>query len=136
MIFCGHCKKSHDALFMCEEAKRAFVGVQPPTAAVPLAPTQQYSGTATVTVGPGGMVAHPKDRAHAELMLSVALAWLAKHSRDHRHRNGGTYLKLATATVQTDTNLTDMDKVVVYVGEDGEWWARHPEEFNERFTKL
>lgn len=145
MVYCPYCKKTHEATHMCREME-AFVRVGQPvmplgpilpplTAAVPLAPLAfQESGTATV--GPFGSVAHPKNRQQAEMMVSIALDWLTKNSRDYKHRNGGTYLKLATATVQVQSSLTDMDKVVVYIGEDGEWWVRHPEEFEERFTKL
>jgi hypothetical protein len=56
----------------------------------------------------------------------------------YRHKKRGScYMVLSTATLQTDTPLTDMTELVVYVAEDGRTWVRPQAEFFDgRFERV
>lgn len=82
-------------------------------------------------------VMEPTSREEAQRMISVALAYLVKNEPSHQHvATGGKYLKLATGCLQVSGRATDMDQLVAYVGESGDWWFRPPGEFNSRFEEL
>ena len=54
----------------------------------------------------------------------------------HKER-GSTYWIVGKDRLQADRPLEDMAELFAYVGEDGQWWFRTPEEFNDgRFEEL
>lgn len=55
-----------------------------------------------------------------------------------RHvKRGSTYTEAGRGEVQTSRPIVEGDKLVAYRGEDGRWWFRLPEEFDDgRFVKL
>ncbi|WP_432475317.1 hypothetical protein ACRRRS_22010 (plasmid) [Brucella anthropi] len=56
----------------------------------------------------------------------------------HRHiKTGGEYEYVGGARIQSEVPLNDMDQVAVYLGRDGDLWARRQCEFNtSRFESL
>jgi hypothetical protein len=57
----------------------------------------------------------------------------------HTHlARGGKYTEIGRGLLQTVKPITDVTKLVAYVGEDGKWWFRPPAEFDDpaRFAKL
>jgi hypothetical protein len=56
----------------------------------------------------------------------------------HRHiKRGSTYTAIAVGTAQTADKITDNTPVVIYRAEDGSWWVRPQDEFNDgRFEAL
>lgn len=51
----------------------------------------------------------------------------------HHKKRGSDYVAFTYARVQTDTPLNDMERVIVYIGEDGDCWIRSPSELPGRF---
>lgn len=51
-------------------------------------------------------------------------------AQEYRHiKRNSRYKIIGEALVQTDIPLIDMDKVIVYQGEDGKIWVRSNKEF-------
>ncbi len=50
-------------------------------------------------------------------------------------KTGGKYHVLGTARIQSDRPLKDMDRVIVYAGDDTQLWARETNEFTDRFAQ-
>ena len=56
----------------------------------------------------------------------------------HTHKKRGTsYKHIATAILQTEKPVVDNEPLELYIGEDGKYWARPTEEFNDgRFEEI
>lgn len=68
------------------------------------------------------------DAAHTQIAELEAGGWRPTH----RHVKRGTeYEHIGTARLQTDEPLTDMAYVEVYLGRDGDLWARRQSEFHD-----
>ena len=53
-------------------------------------------------------------------------------TRRVRHqKRGTTYEVIGTAELQMDTDLVDGAFLTIYRGEDGKWWARQEDEFED-----
>lgn len=99
---------------------------------------------------PTGYVQLPQNIEQAKAMLLVADAWLQAHEPTYgkllfpaktknqwRHeKSGNTYELLGHGNLQTDKPLSDMAALAIYMGADGQLWAREAREFGERFTKV
>lgn len=78
-----------------------------------------------------------KLREELEASPAPAVAHQAASSWMWTHKvKGGEYRMLGEALLQCDVPLTDMDRVVVYQGEDGRIWVRDGSEWDDRFTRL
>lgn len=79
-------------------------------------------------------------RAENERMRNMAL--LARFSEvfagSHRHlKSGGLYDHIGTGRIQSEQPLTDMDAVEIYIGVNGDLWARRQAEFHDgRFDEI
>lgn len=56
----------------------------------------------------------------------------------HRHlKSGGLYDHIGTGRIQSEMPLADMDEVEIYIGVEGDLWARRQAEFHDgRFAEL
>ena len=53
-------------------------------------------------------------------------------TRRVRHqKRGTTYKVIGTAELQMDADLVDGAFLTIYRGEDGKWWARQEDEFED-----
>lgn len=59
-------------------------------------------------------------------------------SKIYRHKKRGTlYTVIGMGHLQCEKPLTDMSVIVIYRGEDGNLWARDPNEFYDgRFEEI
>ena len=70
--------------------------------------------------------------------LDHVCRWNEAFSPTHQHKKrGSTYELLGTARIQSDEPLADMAAVEVYIGREGDLWARRQSEFHDgRFIAL
>lgn len=88
----------------------------------------------TIALAARSLRLNATSRASIARVLREYLAWRPTHR--HKKR-GSTYRVVAQAAVQSGRAIVEGDKLIVYLGEDGYWWARPVDEFNDgRFETL
>lgn len=79
-----------------------------------------------------------KKRGIIAKVLETALFKACAQKFTHKHlKRGSFYHEVATGSVQSSRPIIEGDRLTIYLAEDGTWWLRPVDEFNDgRFEKL